>query len=328
MFHAKAAAMQSADLSRQVGAVIADNEMRIIATGCNDVPKAGGGIYWATDSGDTRDFQLGHDSNARFKDETLVEILGRLKDSPQIGSNMDKALIQGMIDDVMRKGSSGIFEGARVTNVIEFGRIVHAEMAAITQAARYGASVRGAYLYCTTFPCHMCARHVIAAGISKVVYIEPYPKSLAKDLYADSISIDPNVSPEEIKTCLAKIVYFVPFEGAAPRRFSDFFSRSKRKDKLGNAITWNKRSATIALASLISAYTSSEAYAINVLDEIMAAKGLDKPAVITANGGIEDAGQDGVAQGADQDGDSTGGVAAGTASGSLHGGSSREDAEP
>lgn len=57
---------------------------------------------------------------------------------------------------------------------------MHAEMFAITDAARRGLSVRDATLYCTTFPCHMCARHIIASGIRKVVYIEPYPKSMAK----------------------------------------------------------------------------------------------------------------------------------------------------
>jgi deoxycytidylate deaminase len=31
-----------------------------------------------------------------------------------------------------------------------------------------------------SFPCHMCARHIIATGLREVVYIEPYPKSVAK----------------------------------------------------------------------------------------------------------------------------------------------------
>lgn len=44
MFHAKSAALRSADLGRQVGAVIATKESDIIAVGCNDVPKASGGL--------------------------------------------------------------------------------------------------------------------------------------------------------------------------------------------------------------------------------------------------------------------------------------------
>ncbi len=88
---------------------------------------------------------------------------------------------------------------------MEFGRIVHAEMSAITDAARRGLSVKDATLYCTTFPCHMCARHILAAGIMRVVYIEPYPKSMAKELYKGSLNVDDD--PEADK----KSVAFRPF---------------------------------------------------------------------------------------------------------------------
>lgn len=269
MFHAKAAALQSTDLSRQVGAVIADDSLRIIASGCNDVPKAGGGIYWGGDENDARDFQLGIDTNAKFKDDTLVEILGRLKELKFSGDKGAEALIQTMIDDVIKKGATGIFEGARVTNVIEFGRMIHAEMAAITQSARYGVSVKGATLYCTTFPCHMCARHIIGAGISKVYYIEPYPKSLAKDLYADSIQVDPDLSESQLDKCSGDSVYFAPFEGVAPRRYSEFFEWAKRKGSKGKAIQWDPRVASISQTSLIPVYTFTEDHVMNILNEII-----------------------------------------------------------
>ena len=45
MFHARAAALRSADASRQVGAVIATVHGDVIAVGSNEVPKAGGGLY-------------------------------------------------------------------------------------------------------------------------------------------------------------------------------------------------------------------------------------------------------------------------------------------
>ena len=45
MFHAKAAALRSADLSRQVGAVIMTDHGEIIAAGCNEVPTAGEGLF-------------------------------------------------------------------------------------------------------------------------------------------------------------------------------------------------------------------------------------------------------------------------------------------
>jgi deoxycytidylate deaminase len=45
MFAAYSASLRSACLSRQVGAAITAKSGEVIATGCNDVPKAGGGLY-------------------------------------------------------------------------------------------------------------------------------------------------------------------------------------------------------------------------------------------------------------------------------------------
>ncbi len=57
MYVANAMACRSSDLSRQIGAVLADDEGSILATGCNDTPKFGGGQYWEGDNPDHRDFK-------------------------------------------------------------------------------------------------------------------------------------------------------------------------------------------------------------------------------------------------------------------------------
>ena len=49
-------------------------------------------------------------------------------------------------------GSNAILRDALVTNLLEFGRIVHAEMAAITDAARLGRSLKGMTLFARLFP--------------------------------------------------------------------------------------------------------------------------------------------------------------------------------
>jgi cytidine deaminase len=72
MHYARSAALRSADLNRQVGAAILRVEGDLIAVGCNDVPKAGGDLYWPGDKGDARDFQKGVDAMA---DERL-QVLG------------------------------------------------------------------------------------------------------------------------------------------------------------------------------------------------------------------------------------------------------------
>jgi deoxycytidylate deaminase len=76
MFHPKAAALRSADLSRPVGAVITSDRGEIISASCNEVPQAQGGAFWEgqDSSKDYRDFRIGHDSAARMKHELVIEI--------------------------------------------------------------------------------------------------------------------------------------------------------------------------------------------------------------------------------------------------------------
>lgn len=70
----------------------------------------------------------------------------------------------------------------------EYGRVVRAEMEALLMFARNNISCRGATLYATTFQCHNSAKHIIATGILKVTYIEPYPKNKALEFYKNEIS--------------------------------------------------------------------------------------------------------------------------------------------
>lgn len=53
-------------------------------------------------------------------------------------------------------------------------RTVHAEMNAITQAARIGVALEGATLYCKMTPCYACAKNIINAGIVRVVARNDY----------------------------------------------------------------------------------------------------------------------------------------------------------
>jgi dCMP deaminase len=54
----------------------------------------------------------------------------------------------------------------------------HAESNAINQAAKFGISVDGATLYCTTYPCSSCAKQIVNSGIVEVVYKEGYGDEL------------------------------------------------------------------------------------------------------------------------------------------------------
>ncbi len=50
----------------------------------------------------------------------------------------------------------------------------HAEENAITQAAYHGTALAGAVLYCTLSPCITCAKMIINAGITEVIYETDY----------------------------------------------------------------------------------------------------------------------------------------------------------
>ena len=56
----------------------------------------------------------------------------------------------------------------------ELCRGSHSEINAIAQAARNGININGATLYCTTKPCLYCAKAIISAGITKLIYRETY----------------------------------------------------------------------------------------------------------------------------------------------------------
>ena len=68
----------------------------------------------------------------------------------------------------------------------ELCRGLHAEMNAFLQAAVHGVSTQDAALYTTTFPCSLCAKMIINAGVKRVVEAGEYPDALASDLLAEA----------------------------------------------------------------------------------------------------------------------------------------------
>ncbi len=65
-------------------------------------------------------------------------------------------------------------------------RTVHAEQNAILQAALNGVSTRGATMYVTCQPCNSCAKMLINAGISRIVFDGDYPDEFAMELFRES----------------------------------------------------------------------------------------------------------------------------------------------
>jgi len=228
MSMARSTALRSADLSRQVGAVIVDDDGEVLVAGCNEVPKPGGGVYWEGDPHDKRDFTQGFDPNATTSRDMLIELFRRIKDHGWLSESASKAGPEKLAE---KARGERVLEKSRVTSLVEFGRIVHAEMNALLRAACSGVRIKGLRMICTTFPCHVCARHLLGAGLSEVVYIEPYPKSLATSQYPDAITVGERDAPGLLR--------FRPFIGWSPSRYTRIFHFGGRKDDAGYLQVWD-----------------------------------------------------------------------------------------
>jgi len=278
---AQSAALRSGSLARQVGASILDQGGDVLAVGSNEVPQFGGGPYWerdpvrelSPDYVDRRDHVVGYDSNDAMQRGLLMEVLAETdpKWSGYSAGEREKRVIQ-----ICKQLKTS---GARIMNLTEFGRAVHAEMSALLAAARVGTSVKGSTLFVTTFPCHGCTKHIIDAGIRRVVYIEPYPKSLARDLHDDAISVEDSSDRGKVS--------FEPFIGVAPRRYADLFSmkskegrEARRKDHLGNL---EKGSSGLRLSMQPLTYIDREELAAKLLN-----KKMEGPGLFPENGGEDD----------------------------------------
>jgi deoxycytidylate deaminase len=210
MYFAASAAGNSACLSRQVGAAITDKAGEVIAVGWNDVPKVGGNLYMADpedplSSKDQRCWNL--EGGICFNDEEK------------------KLISEVLVDELTRAGAiseenkglaiRAIAQNSKIKNLIEFSRSVHAEMHAIINAGKISTAIlEGGKMFITTYPCHNCARHIVAAGVREVYYIEPYRKSLATKLHSDALTEDES----EVEK-----VRILPYDGIAPSRYLKLF---------------------------------------------------------------------------------------------------------
>jgi deoxycytidylate deaminase len=222
MYAAASAARNSACLSRQVGAAVTSRAGELLATGWNDVPSNGGGLYGKPPL-------IPENTGARVDERCYARVGAKCHNDLEKRAIADKIVEALIKESVLAPENSEaavdvIMKDSRVKDLIEFSRAVHAEMHAILGASRVaGERVIGGKVFVTTYPCHSCARHIVAAGISEVYYIEPYRKSLATRLHDDSLT----------EAVGGKGVKVMQFDGVAPRRFIDLFDSGSRKSKAG-----------------------------------------------------------------------------------------------
>jgi cytidine deaminase len=274
MTHAQIAGYQSSSMARQVGAAICRADGTIVATGTNDVPKQGGGVFGADDLDagmeDVRDFSaFGYDTSDDQRRELLTDVLERLIKAELIPAiEVEKPRLAA---GTMLQGPNAIMKRAKFMATIDYIRAMHAEAAAFSACVLHGLSTKGCTLYVTTFPCHDCTKMIVANGLGRVVYVEPYAKSLAQKFYDRQIDVD---RPRRT----AENVLFEPFVGVAPRRFRELFAMTgDRKDATGNYRPWNKSGAVPRLPesfASLSARAAGEAAESERFGELVSSHGL------------------------------------------------------
>ena len=240
---AKAASLRSVDLSRQVGAAIVSKDGDLITVGCNEVPKPLGGNYWDEDEPKARDVDKRAEANKDETNRIIIDFLTVLEKQNLLPTGETAKNV------LTRPETKEAINDSLIGDITEYGRMVHAEMNAVVDAARLGRSTKGATLYVTTFPCHNCAKHIIASGIKKVIFIEPYPKSRTELLYGDAIA---NTETEK------KAIHFRHFSGISPRRYRDIFEKGKRRSKSGEIHDWYEDLCKPRIGHREANYTASE----------------------------------------------------------------------
>jgi len=260
MYTAKSASSNSGCLSRQVGAAITEKKGIVISKGWNDVPKYGGNLYRDDDQSDHRCKNKDGCKNHYKKDNLVNEIINKIKSDKELS---DKLFSKEGQDEELIKKIEDFLKQSEIKDLIEYSRAVHAEMHAIILGSQYtGDKMINGKLFCTTYPCHHCARHIILAGIKNIFYIEPYIKSLSLELHEDALTEYESDSDEKVKILV--------YDGVAPRRYLDFFSISDtpRKTKTGERIKRNLKQCTPRNRITLQALPTLEEQAIHSLTEV------------------------------------------------------------
>ena len=93
---------------------------------------------------------------------------------------------------IISQGYNGFLPGCPHTSIIRNEHeeaTVHAEQNAIADCAKRGVSCKGSTAYITHYPCIICARLLLAAGISEIKYLYDYKNDEFVDTFAKQIQV-------------------------------------------------------------------------------------------------------------------------------------------
>ena len=94
---------------------------------------------------------------------------------------------------IISQGYNGFLPGCPHESIVRDNHeqaTVHAEQNAICDCAKRGVSCNGATAYVTHYPCLICARLLLAAGINRIYYIHDYKNDHLVNKFANMKGIE------------------------------------------------------------------------------------------------------------------------------------------
>lgn len=214
-------------ISRQVGAVVTDSEHSVKAVGWNSTPK--GQVPCLLRN--VGDLLTGNDKSAFSDFEKNDKDFG--------GMISDK--YKNLIPLASEKGINLSYCFKTLKNEIDgkdnqvHTRSLHAEENAFLQIVRNGGvGVKGGILFTTASPCELCSKKAYQLGISKIIYIDPYPGiSSSHILKSGSNNPELELFRGAVGTAFHRLYQpFMPFKDEISLRFFEGNSQPERPDEI------------------------------------------------------------------------------------------------
>lgn len=155
-------------ISRQVGAVIADEYYSVKSIGWNNTPE--GHVPCVLRNSEDL---INHKDNFAFSKYEKDPKQDFQKEFKQHFENIDKTDLKGHNCSYCFKDiQNSITEGKNQVHT----RSLHAEENAMLQISKYGGqAIKNGILFTTASPCELCSKKAFQLGVSKIYYIDPYP---------------------------------------------------------------------------------------------------------------------------------------------------------
>lgn len=203
--------MSSGCLSRQVGAVVTNDDYSVLSVGWNSAPKGQLPCTMRDLSGLKDNDYIFYDYYSHYEtsDEGFCnhcKLLTQKYDEYTKNRDLSGLPLQYCFKDIFTT-YSGKDEGNQVHT-----RSLHAEENAFLQLAKYGSTgIKNGLLFTTDQCCVLCAKKAYQLGIRKIYYIDPY-----KDIAPSHILRCPDID-------VANIPQLTHFEGAVGPAYSKLY---------------------------------------------------------------------------------------------------------